>query len=525
MTRLSFSARMPRLLIGAAALALAASACNKQPSMTEAPAVAPPVAALPMATGSAPPVAPAPMGSALPPAPTPVGYAPPAPDQRYGDMDRAYAMTQAFADTPPDYAVDYEGTRPWIWRARNGAYRIVERLPRGERYYYYEPGQDYPFLVQDPEYSYAYDNGRLMAVYGSDGSALADALAARRADEASRYLYRARQLYRAAQYDQRQSAYADEWASRRYDFRNQDQRWRQQQASNPDWRSWHDSHAAQEQQRWGQERDQRVAYATALGIAAGAVAGASLKSGGAPPSPAEVAQRQASYFAKWKGSHGQAPAPAATATSKPTVTPTQRTAPAPPSQAAPAQVKVAQAKAAEANVAQAKAADAQRRAAAAAQAKTMEAQHAQQLAAQAKDREAAAAKAKAAQAEHAQQLAAEAKQHEAAAAQTKAASAKAAEAKAAEAKAAEAKAAEAKAGQAQHAQQAAAQAKQREAAAAKAKADEAKAAEAKAAEAKARQVKDAQAKETEAKQKAADKASTKDAKKQGQKDRKSQNPQ
>lgn len=148
---------MPYLLAGLSVLGLLTGACNKQPgtSATEAPLVAPPAAALPMATGAPAPVAPAPPASALPPPPAPVGYAPPPPGQRYAYVDRAYSMAQAFGDTPPDYAVDYQGTRPWIWRARNGAYRIVERLPRGERYYYYQPGQDYPFLVQDPDYSYA----------------------------------------------------------------------------------------------------------------------------------------------------------------------------------------------------------------------------------------------------------------------------------------------------------------------------------------------------------------------------------
>src|SRR5689334_22968105 len=192
-------ARMSHFVAGVSLVGLLASACNKQPSVTEAPMVAPPAAALPMATTPAAPVAPAPVGSALPAAPA-VAYAPRPSGQRYGYIDRAYSMGQAFADTPPDYAVDYEGTRPWIWRARNGAYRIVERLPQGERYYYYEPGQDYPFLVQDPEYSYAYDGPRLAAVYGPNGAEVADGLAAQRAEEASRYLYRARELYRAAQY-------------------------------------------------------------------------------------------------------------------------------------------------------------------------------------------------------------------------------------------------------------------------------------------------------------------------------------
>jgi hypothetical protein len=124
-------------------------------------------------------------------------------------------MGQAFADTPPDYAVDYQGTRPWIWRAGNGAYRIVERLPRGERYYYYEPGQDQPFFVQYPDYGYAYDSSGLAAVYGPDGSQLADSIAMRRAEEASRYMYRAQQLYRASQYQQRQPGARERVARRR----------------------------------------------------------------------------------------------------------------------------------------------------------------------------------------------------------------------------------------------------------------------------------------------------------------------
>ncbi|HZC37146.1 MAG TPA: hypothetical protein VE221_00560, partial [Sphingomicrobium sp.] len=439
------SARIAHLVVSASLLGLAA-ACNRQPapSPTAAPTVAPPAAALPLAAAASP-AAPAPPVAALPPPPSQIAYAPQPASQGYQYIDQAYAMGTAFADTPPDYAVDYQGTRPWIWRAGNGAYRIVERLPQGERDYYYYPGQDQPFLVRDPNYSYAYDNGALAAVYGPDGAEIHGPAAARRADEASRYLYRARDLRRAAQDQPRQSAYAANWAKRRNDLQSEKLAWQQQQASNADWRAWHDQHGADEARQWRQEQDQRAAYAAAIGVAATSLA----RTAAPQPNPAEVARRQASYFSKWDAAHGRAPAARAIASragaggavKTPVVAPPVAAkgalAPAPRA----ANVQLAQAKAAQAKAAQANAA----------QAKAAQAAHAQQLAAAAKQRQAAAVQAKAAQTAHAQQLAAQAKQRDAEAAQ-----ARAAQAKTARAKAAQSKAAQAKAAQAAHAQQLAA---------------------------------------------------------------------
>jgi len=369
------SSRLPgqpaRLIVGVSFLALTIAACNKQPTATEAPMVAPPIAALPLAAGTPPAQSPAPVGAALPAPSMPIRYAPLPPSEGYGYIDQAYSMGQAFADTPPDYSVDYEGTRPWVWRAGDGSYRIVERLPQGERYFYYRSGQDYPFLVRDPDYSYAYDNGDLVAVYGADGAELDGAFAARRADEASRYLYRARELYRAAQYQQRQSAYANEWGGRQDQFRHENLIWQQQQAQNAGWHSWHEAHQAQEQQQWLPERNHRVAYAAAIGLGVAA-------SRAAAPDPVQLSRRQAAYFSTWSASHGHAPTSGQATASNTIAAPQARTAPP---------------VAAKGGVAANQPATIQKNAAAPVQTKVAEAAQVQKQAAQAKQREFAAARA------------------------------------------------------------------------------------------------------------------------------------
>ena len=491
--------RSARLIVGASFLALVVAACNKQPTATEAPMVAPPMAALHLAAGTPPAQSPAPAGAALAAPSTPIRYAPLPASEGYGYIDQAYSMGQAFADTPPDYAVDYQGTRPWIWRAGDGAYRIVERLPQGERFFYYRSGQDYPFLVRDPDYSYAYDNGDLVAVYGADGAELSGEFAASRADEAARYLYRARELYRAAQYQQRESAYANEWGGRQDQLQRENLIWQQQQAQNARWHAWHEAHQAQEQQQWISERNRRVAYAAAIGLTA---ASRSLV-----PDPVQLSRRQAAYFSNWDASHGHAPTSQQAAATNTISPPQTRIAPSVAAakggsaanlqiaQVQRNEVTAAQPKVAEAAQVQEQAAEAkQRNFTAAAQARSAQAARDRQLAAQAQLRETAAARIKAAQAARAEKLAAQAKQHEAAATQAKVAAQAAQPQKAAaSAKRSEAAAAQASAAQAVKDQKVAAEAKLREAAAAKAQAAQAAGAEKSAAEAKQRETAAAQA--------------------------------
>lgn len=257
------------LLSGTALLCLALGSCNKAPQANQ-PITGAPIAAMQLATTAPPPQTYAPPASALPPAPRPVAYRPAPQHWRY--LNDAYDMSDAFADTPPDYTVAYDGEDPYVWRADDGAYRVVEWMPEGARYYYYEPGADEPFLIQDPEYSYAYDNGVLVAVYTLAGALVADRIAAERAGYAARYYARGHDLYRAAQQERRQPAYADNWRERAPMVQAQRARWQQGRQDQPGWQDWNRAHQAQQEQRWAPERQHRAAYAAALSAASPAAA-------------------------------------------------------------------------------------------------------------------------------------------------------------------------------------------------------------------------------------------------------------
>ena len=241
---------------------LALTACNRD--QAQQPVTGAPIAALQLATATPPPTHYAPPASALPPPPAPARVALRPPRERYRYLTDAYDMADAFADTPPDYTVDYEGERPWIWRADDGAYRMVEWLPEGARYYYYEPDADAPFLIEDPDYAYAYDDGALVGVYTPEGLLLADRLAQQRAYEAARYYSRAQDLYRAAQRERRVAAFAADWRQRAPMILAQRDRWARARETQPEWRDWSRVHQSEEAQRWAPERQHRLAYASAL---------------------------------------------------------------------------------------------------------------------------------------------------------------------------------------------------------------------------------------------------------------------
>ena len=233
--------------------------CNRQSAQAPAPpATGAPIASLPLAQGAPPPAAVAPPVSALPAA-TPLRIAHARPRERYRYIDRAYALGEAFADSPPDYTVPYQGERPWVWRSAAGEYRLIEPTPDGDRVYYYDAGSDRPFLVRDPQYAYGYDQGQLVVVYDQAGQPVPYDPGA--AEWAARYDARARALYRAAVHEQREAAYADGWRERQAEILAQQQAWAADQQRDAEWRAWRDEHHRVEQAQWDAERAQRIAYA------------------------------------------------------------------------------------------------------------------------------------------------------------------------------------------------------------------------------------------------------------------------
>ena len=240
---------------------LALSACNKTPT-AQAPAAAPsPLAALPLTDSAAPPIAPAPPISALLPGP-PVRVAQLRdPSQGYAYLDRAYAMGGALGDAPPDYAYDYNGVRPWVWQGDDGSTRVVEPTSDGDRYYYYDAGTDYPYLVRDRDHTYGYDNGELVMVYDQYGRELPQSTVDQQADFAGRYLARARALYDASRRQQREAVARANWESRRQEYYDEQNQWVQDQNQDADWRAYHDQHAQEERSHWSDEHYRRESEA------------------------------------------------------------------------------------------------------------------------------------------------------------------------------------------------------------------------------------------------------------------------
>src|SRR5271157_2989738 len=103
------------LLLAGSMAVLSMAACNKTPAVNQAAAAPPPGALPPDPNAPAAPPAYAPAANALPPAPAPV-YRPRSARARYRYVAQAAEYNSGFADSPPDYAVDYQGARPWYWR-------------------------------------------------------------------------------------------------------------------------------------------------------------------------------------------------------------------------------------------------------------------------------------------------------------------------------------------------------------------------------------------------------------------------
>jgi hypothetical protein len=224
------------------ALALALAGCHRNQAQTgqafyPATTLPPLPASLPLSTAPVTgPLMPAPPVTELPRArPIEEGYVPP--DEDYAWIDRADMLFDTIGDAPPDYGFDYDGVEPWAWETTDGYELIAEPIDDGYRYYYYEPGDDAPFLVRDPYYSYGYGDGRLVAVYAG-GRLLGQAEAARQADAAARYWARAQGLRGADQALDRRPVSAFLWAQQRPLVAQARQQWTLARAQDPAWQQW-----------------------------------------------------------------------------------------------------------------------------------------------------------------------------------------------------------------------------------------------------------------------------------------------
>lgn len=245
-----FSPTRTRLTIGCAVAALVSlSACDaRDPAAADGTQLAvtalPPLPdALPM-TMDAGPVAYAPAAARLP-AGRRLSYADPG-DDGYAWLDRADTVFDVIGDAPPDYEFDYyDDVEPWGWEAAGGHVTYAEPIDDGYyRYYYYEPGADYPYLVRDPWNSYGYSGDRIVAVYDAGGALLPLALANQRVDYGSRYYARGADLRRAAARERRGVA-APIWAAQAPAIARAQQQWAAARDTQPAWRQWRQRGEAQ----------------------------------------------------------------------------------------------------------------------------------------------------------------------------------------------------------------------------------------------------------------------------------------
>jgi|GEM_PF-3813861 len=252
-------------------LTSALCACNGKgggepsPSDSGSDALAAPPAALPLSTttpaqqASAPPVTALPAGPAVPLAPqTARGDA-------YGYLDRAYYQEDAVEDAPPDYSFDDGGVRPWTWTSGDGARVISEPVAGGYRTYYYDDGSDTPYLVRDPQYAYAYDNGALVSVFTLAGVQVDLTPGSGPMQYAGRYLDRGHALWQSSNSGAHLAVNAYAWSDRRADLSAQRVAWQRNISQNSGWSAWNSAHQDEEQAKWSEVRAQHQQAAQQFG--------------------------------------------------------------------------------------------------------------------------------------------------------------------------------------------------------------------------------------------------------------------
>ena len=257
--------RFSSLGASVALAALALAGCNRTPSANQllldnqsAAAPLPTLpATLPMTDVAAPPPVAAPAATALPetrPIRT-VRVRDPRRGAEYAYADAAYQFSDALGEAPPDYGFDYAGVQPWAWEGYDDSLVFAEPVPGGYRTYYYEPGEEEPYFVRDPYYSYGYDNGQLAVVYDVSGDIVPWEDYGPQVVYASRYLMRGQDLWRASRGD-RVSINVQNWTNYRTNYFNQQQRWDATRVRQPMWMNYAQQDVAA-QRHWQAEQARR----------------------------------------------------------------------------------------------------------------------------------------------------------------------------------------------------------------------------------------------------------------------------
>lgn len=175
----------------------------------------------------------------------------------YGYAERAYALDRAFYEAPPDYGFYSDEVEPWAWRSYDGYTVFAEPVESGYRYYYYEPGMDWPFFVRTPDYGYGYGTGGvLLVIYSAAGVLLPYDRYDDYAPRAGRYWARGETLYSAARARQAPVAY-ENWLARRPVLTRSQAPWMSAADHRPEWRGYRDRDDSRELRHFARERDRR----------------------------------------------------------------------------------------------------------------------------------------------------------------------------------------------------------------------------------------------------------------------------
>jgi len=175
----------------------------------------------------------------------------------YGYAERAYALDRAFYEAPPDYGFYSDEIEPWAWRSYDGYTVFAEPIESGYRYYYYEPGVDWPFFVRTPDYGYGYGaGGVLLVIYSSTGVLLPYDRYADYAPRAGRYWARGETLYSASRARHAPVVY-DNWLARRPILTRSQTPWMSAADRRPEWRGYRERDDSRELRHFARERDRR----------------------------------------------------------------------------------------------------------------------------------------------------------------------------------------------------------------------------------------------------------------------------